>query len=305
VAKKKRASKRKQSVLSFVGKAFYSIGKVLSIPAMPHDAATLLKAPSNWKKVGKTKGYGSTRVWSVQAAKDAGRSFGEGCTLNDVVMASLSNAMRKYLISRECKVMKKKNKGLKLRALAVVNTRMGGSKGSAGEDPILEDFKQCKAANEFSYVIPTLPLGDMSVSDRVKFCSKDMSYLKTSPEAIVIKKLNNGLRDCFGAPFTLAFNADYVVNKLTCFFSNLPGPTTPLKCFGVGVGRLSNFVHPMMYGTGLSIQSYNGEIIVNCSCDKEIVPDPEVFMAFADEAFEEICKEGREKEEGGSNDDSI
>lgn len=266
---------------------------------------------------------GATRVWSLQAAKDAGKPF--GATLNDVVMAALSLAMRRYvgggrggggergieegaalaahsslhavsrsprsrryMIKREDPaVMGKKGKKLSVRALAVVNTRAAGAAG----DRLLEDFSKCKSPNEFSYVVPTLPVGEMSVRERVLACNKDMNSLKSSPEAFVIKKLNNGIRDVLGGAFTLAFNADYVINRLTCFFSNLPGPTSKLSCCGVEVERLSNFVHPMMYSCGLSIQSYNGEIVTNCSCDSKLIPDPDVFMAMADEAFDEICED--------------
>ncbi|GMI22009.1 hypothetical protein TeGR_g13740 [Tetraparma gracilis] len=283
-ASPKRA-KKKISPFVMAGKAFYSVGKVLGIPLF-HDPKTLFKAPTNYKKMGKAKSYGATRVWSLQAAKDAGKPF--GATLNDVVMAALSLAMRRYMIKREDPaVMGKKGKKLSVRALAVVNTRAAGAAG----DRLLEDFSKCKSPNEFSYVVPTLPVGEMSVRERVLACNKDMNSLKSSPEAFVIKKLNNGIRDVLGGAFTLAFNADYVINRLTCFFSNLPGPTSKLSCCEVEVERLSNFVHPMMYSCGLSIQSYNGEIVTNCSCDSKLIPDPDVFMAMADEAFDEICED--------------
>jgi len=58
---------------------------------------------------------------------------------------------------------------LNVRALAVVNTRAFG-----GTDTVLEDFKKCKAANEFSYVVPRLPLGPMSVGERVAKCKKEV-----------------------------------------------------------------------------------------------------------------------------------
>ena len=183
---------------------------------MFNDAPTALKAPADWTKVGKEKSYGASSVWKVQDAKDAGRAF--GATLNDVVHAAVSAAMRRYLQHRDCKVIKsKKGDRLTVRALAVVNTRMG-----TPGDGILKNFMQCKAANEFSYVMPTLPLGDMTVEERVLACSKDMTYLKSSPEAVLMKGVNNAIRDCFGGAFTVWLNSKMVLNQFTCFFSNLP-----------------------------------------------------------------------------------
>ena len=56
----------------------------------------------------------------------------------------------------------------------------------------------------------------------------------------------------------------------------------------------------MIYGCGLCTHSYNGDIVTNCSATNSVVPDPQTLMRFADEAFEEICEEGRKKEEGAA-----
>jgi hypothetical protein len=276
----------KPSACTMFGKLMKSIAKVSLLPLNRHDPPTILKAPSSFKKIGTSKSYGSSSVWSVDRAKKVGKLYGDGVTLNDVVMAAISWGIRKYCVENDDPLFKRKGDNLNIRALAVVNTRMGNRNAQ-----MLSDFQNCIAANEFSYVIPTLPLGDLTVPNRVKFCSDDMKSLKSSPEAFVIKKLNNGIRNVAGGRFTLAFNADFVINKMTMFFSNLPGPTKPLACCGVAIKRLSNFVHPMMYGCGVAIQSYNGDIIVNCSVDVSIVKDVDSLMRYVDEGFEVVCRE--------------
>lgn len=109
----------------------------------------------------------------------------------------------------------------------------------------------------------------------------------------MIRSLNNLLRSAFGGSFVVSFNTRHVINKFHCFFSNLMGPTEKLRIAGVGIERLSNFVHPMNYSLGVSIQSYAGDIVVNFSSDKGMVPDPDVIGRMADEAFRDICKEAK------------
>mmetsp|Transcript_511 Transcript_511/g.929 ORF Transcript_511/g.929 Transcript_511/m.929 type:complete len:491 (+) Transcript_511:231-1703(+) len=263
--------------------------KTVTLPLTFSDASTGLKASSDYRKLGKAKTYATSKTWSVSELKSVSKKM--NCTINDIVMSCLSGGIRRYLQSISDPVILRK-KSLKIRALAVVNTR-------TNMEGLLTAFKNCEAPNEFSYVIPTMPLGSMSEKDRVKQCKKEMDRLKSSPEPFVVRKLNNKIRDVFGGKFVLKFNCDYVVNKFTCFFSNLPGPTGPLKIMGCELKRMSNFVHPMMYGCGLSIQSYNGELVINASCDKEKIQDPGKFMGFVDEVWEEL-KEGERREEGDS-----
>lgn len=142
------------------------------------------------------------------------------------------------------------------------------------------------------------------MQDRVKACKEEMDRLKSSPEPFVVRKLNNTIRDLMGGKFVLAFNSDFVVNKFTCFFSNLPGPRGPLKIMGENLLRMSNFVHPMMYSCGLSIQSYNGELVINASVDKVLVGDATKLMQFVDEVWEEL-KGGGSRGEGGAEGDNL
>jgi len=65
--------------------------------------------------------------------------------------------------------------------------------------------------------------------------------------------------------------------------------------------RLSNFVHPMDYTLGVSIQSYNGDVVINFSADKGVVEDVERIGVLADEAFRKIVEEAKTGGEGGDN----
>ncbi len=290
-----RRKKKRLSAFKLVGRAIYSLGKVLALSLPINDRRTSLKAPLNYRMISPNKTFASTAAWSLKDAKDAGKVF--NATVNDVVMCALSEAMRRYMLEMGDP---EAPSNATVRALAIVNTRAADVSG------LLREFSEMKAPNDFSYVVPRLPIGGrMSIEERLAFCTREMNYLKSSPEAYLIKTLNNRLRDVLGGNFVLHFNSDYIVNRLTCFFSNLPGPQYELSIAGCNIVRLSNFVHSMMYSCGLSTQSYNGEIVTNCSCDRELVKDPVLFMKFADEAFEEIKKAAKVKADTASETENI
>ena len=147
-----------------------------------------------------------------------------------------------------------------------------------------------------------MPLYAISLSSITRrFASWQFDYLKSSPQAFVIKKLNNVLRGCFGGGAVVWLNTKHVINKFTCFFSNLAGPRGKLSVAGVEILRLSNFVHPMDYTLGVSIQSYNGDVVINFSADKGVVEDVERIGVLADEAFRKIVEEAKTGGEGGDN----
>lgn len=164
------------------------------LPLSCPDAGTSLKAPNNYKKMGKAKTYASSKTWKVDSIKAVAKTM--DCTLNDVVMACLSGGMRKYLQSVSDPIVEKK-KNLKIRALAVVNTR-------TGMEGLLEAFKKCEAPNEFSYVIPSMPLGDMSSEVRSPRSEATTARSDDSEERTRRVKINNMTLNRFASSFTLS-----------------------------------------------------------------------------------------------------
>ena len=233
------------------------------------------------------KTYASTSIWSLEEVKAAGRPF--GATLNDVVMAVLSAAIRKYLIHTQCPVVEA-NKDLEIRNLSILNTR-----ALSDMDGILAEFEKGETSNEFSYVVSRMFVGDMSMVERLKKCSMQMDELKRSPEAYIMRDSNDCLKKMFGGKFVVDFTSDKVINKFHNSFSNVPGPQKKLRLCGEEMEMMANFVHPMFYGYALSTQSYNGKIVTNVACDSEIMTEPDLFVKYADEAFLEMC-EAAEKE---------
>ena len=168
---KKKRVKKKISTLTLVKNAVGCTVRTLMLPLSFHDVRTHLKAPSTPGSLPPSKVYGSSSVWKVEDAKEAGRQFGG--TVNDVVTAAISKAMREYNLSKSCGVTRRGGKKLKVRALAVVNTRTMREETSA-----VEQFKRCEATNEFSYVVPRLPLGEMGVRERVEICRDEVRARK-------------------------------------------------------------------------------------------------------------------------------
>ena len=67
--------------------------------------------------------------------------------------------------------------------------------------------------------------------------------------------------------------------------TNVPGPQFEIYIAGSALKSMIFWVpQPVGWGLGLSIFSYNGEMILGVACDAGLVPDPEaIATAFMEE----------------------
>lgn len=286
----RRRSEKKThlDILLAIFVAIRSFWKVVSLLFVRQDKQTKLKAPRDFKLLSPRKGYHSTSPWPVEDLKAAGRPF--NASLNDVLMAVLSAAIRKYLLHVQCPVVEA-NEDLTITNLSIFNTR-----AMSDMDGLLQDFQKAKTTNDVSFVISTMPVGNMSIIERVKACSKEMTNLKRSPEALIVRLANELLKRVLGDRFVSYFTSDNIMVKFHTIFSNLRGPPRKLKFCGEVIETLSNFVHPSSCGFVFSSMSYNGKLVTNMSYDSDIVKEPELFVKFADDAFREVCEAAAEME---------
>jgi len=253
-AEKPKKDEKKTNPLYFAWLSLKAVGKILALPLSCSDAQTNLKAPMDWRKVSHEKSYSPSLTMSLPLVRSESKK--RNCTINDLLTALLTRGIRRHLLLASPGVAPPSS----IRCLAVVNTR---------RDADMSAFRAGKGANEFSYVIPRLPTGHETFPPCLEAVKRDMDALKSGPEAFVVREANNLVRNMVGGSFVMKFNCDYVVNKLTLFFSNLAGPREAVKLAGARVLRMYNWVEPMMYGIGVSVMSYNGEVTFVVSGDKE------------------------------------
>jgi WS/DGAT/MGAT family acyltransferase len=232
-----------------------------AIAMMENDSVTSLKGvPSGSKVV----------AWNEPLSLDDVKAVGKalGCSVNDVLLASVAGAIRSYLVERGEDVT-----GCELRAMVPVNLR----------DP----KKWRELGNKFGLVPLLLPVGIENPVARVFEVRKRMSELKTSYQAVLAMALLGvvGL-----APRTLQRQTlDFLARKATTVMTNVPGPQEPLYMAGARIRRIMAWVPQSGdIGVGVSILSYSGGVQFGLITDKRMCPEPQrIIDRFAPE-FEKL-----------------
>jgi diacylglycerol O-acyltransferase len=232
-----------------------------AIALMDSDTTTSLKGvPSGSKVV----------AWNEPLSLDDVKAVGKalGCSVNDVLLASVAGAIRSYLVERGESV-----EGCELRAMVPVNLR----------DP----KKWRELGNKFGLVPLLLPVGIENPVARVFEVQRRMNALKTSYTAV----LTVGILGLVGlGPRQLQKQAlDFLARKGTAVMTNVPGPQQPLYMAGAMIRRIMVWVPQSGdIGVGVSILSYAGGVQFGLITDKRLCPEPQrIIDRFAPE-FEKL-----------------
>lgn len=188
-----------------------------------------------------------------------------GATVNDVLMAALTGALRNYLLERGERV-----DGKEIRAMVPVNIR-----GIDATPPEL--------GNKFALVYLALPVGVADPLDRLFAVKRRMDEIKASPEALITYQILSGVGRTPGELATLI--ARYFASKASAVLTNVPGPQQKLYFAGKRFETMVFWVPQSgSIGMGLSIYSYVGEVTIGVITDEKRVPDPEtIVQGFVDE----------------------
>ena len=228
---------------------------------LPDDPQTRLKGP-----LGVIKRVAWAEPLPLEEVKTLGKSL--GCTVNDVLLACASGALRGYLRDHGEDV-----DGLTIRATVPVNLRP------------LEHAK--KLGNHFGLVFLDLPIGEENPLRRLERVAQCMRQLKGSRQALVTLGLLGALG--MGPQALQAPALELFSRKASAVATNVPGPQQPLYLTGVEVTELMFWVPQSgSIGVGLSILSYNGRVHFGLIGDAKRIGDPDaVTRRFADE-FEKL-----------------
>ena len=234
----------------------------VKLSTMDEDSPTRLKGKPNGKK---------HVAWSeplpLAEVKAIGRAF--GCSINDVLMASVAGALRAYLrekgdtIEHDCDV----------RVMVPVNLR--------------KPSRRQRLGNAFGLVPLVLPVGLEDPVARLFEVRHRMNELKGSYTALVAMSVLGVL----GATPKQVQNEvqDYFARKATAVMSNVPGPQEPLYLAGSQLDQCMFWVPQSGdIGIGVSILSYNGGVQFGIVTDDALVQDPDhIISRFAPE-FEKL-----------------
>lgn len=222
--------------------------------ALPPDHRTSLKSA-----LGVHKRATWTRPVALSRVKELARAYGG--TVNDLLIAAMAGALRRYLAERGEEVPE-------VRAFIPVNMR---------------DTRRTvprELGNRFSLVFLSLPVGEADRRRRVDRVKAHMDQLKASTEPAVAY----GILQAMGrSPEAIEHVAVEIFGtKATAVMTNVPGPPRPIHLAGHRVAGIQFWVPQAgRVGLGVSIFSYAGQVSVGIASDVQCLPEPrELAQAF-------------------------
>lgn len=235
-----------------------TLGRLLLLPP---DPETPFKGPLGVRKV---------CAWSQPISLADVKAFGRvtSGTVNDVLLTAVSGALGRYLHTRG-----EPAGGLDFRAVVPVNLR-----------PIDE---KPKLGNAFGLVFLSLPVGIADPLDRLFELKMRMDAIKSTPEAIV----------AFGVLGMMGISTsqlqDIVINifgsKATAVMTNVPGPRQTRYLAGKAIDGIMFWVPQSgKLGLGVSIMSYNNEVLLGIATDAGLVPDPQTIITAFHQEFDSM-----------------
>jgi WS/DGAT/MGAT family acyltransferase len=182
-----------------------------------------------------------------------------GGTLNDVVLASVSLALGRYLRNRGTDT-----DGLELKAMVPVSVRAESQRGALG--------------NQVAAMWAPLPVGVRNPAECLRQVSQAMADLKSSGQAVGARVLTNlaGF-----APPTILSQAARLQARQRFFnlvVTNVPGPQFPLYV----LGRRLQVLYPVVplaqrQALGIAVMSYDGHLAFGLLADYDALPELEAI----------------------------
>ena len=205
------------------------------------------------------------------------RLLEDGAKVNDVFLAIVGGAMRKYLRSRQD--LPKAT----LTAMAPISVRSKNEKGDMG--------------NQVAAMIAPLGTHIEDPAERLAYVhsktvnSKAMTDAMGARNMTEISKVSPALFMALGAQlFTRLGLADRGVGPpFSTVVTNVPGPPIPIYSTGA---RLESMMGLLCLNDGLGlghvVQSYCDEATISFTACRELLPDPEFYIECIEDSFNEL-----------------
>jgi WS/DGAT/MGAT family acyltransferase len=193
-----------------------------------------------------------------------------GGTVNDVVLAVVTGALREWLHGRGIRT-----EGLELRALVPVSIRTEDERGNLG--------------NKIAVMRGPLPVYVEDPVRRLRVVSEAMEGLKRSKQALgaeMISRFND-----FAPPTLLAqaSRVNFSTRLFNLIVTNVPGPQLPLYVLGREMEEIIPVAFlPPNHALAVAIMSYNGRIGFGLLADYDTLDDVDVIAGGITESLAEL-----------------
>ena len=178
-----------------------------------------------------------------------------GGTVNDVVLAVVTGALRTFLISRG-----RRTAGCELRALVPVSVRAENDRGEIG--------------NRIVVMRGPLPVYIADPLQRLRFVTQAMNGLKESKQALGAEVIAGAQN--FAPPTILAqaSRLNFSTRLFNLIVTNVPGPQFPLYVLGREMVEVFPVAFlPENHALAIAIMSYNGQMNFGLLGDFDALPD--------------------------------
>ncbi len=205
------------------------------------------------------------------------RALAPGSKVNDVFLAIIGGAMRKYLLAKDDLPAKT------LTAMAPISVRSGEEKGDMG--------------NQVAAMIAPLGTHLADPVERLRYVHSQTTNSKAMSDALgarnmtEMSKVSPALFMALGAQLytRLGLANRGVGPPFSTVVTNVPGPPVPIYSSGA---RLESMMGLLCLTDGLGlghvVQSYCDEATISFTACRELLPDPEVYIRCIEESFAEL-----------------
>jgi diacylglycerol O-acyltransferase / wax synthase len=248
------------TVAGAIGRDAATVARLLLTPA---DAASAIKGDP---------GVSRRVAWSgaLSLAEIKHVAHGHHVTVNDVLLASVSGALRHYLHDRGSPVAE-------IQAMVPFNLR-------PLDQPVPREL-----GNKFGLVFLPLPVGTTGSYRRLVEVHRRMGEIKGSRDGAV----SYGFLSVMGlTPEPIERRVvDALTAKGTAVMTNVPGPSEPVYLAGTPVRTVLVWAPTSGHiGMSVSIFSYRGEVTVGLMTDAALVPDPAQIVVSLEHELRALAK---------------
>jgi len=260
----------KETISSTLKAGFITRSQLVDLPTAPFTAPKtslngIISAERKW----------NTAIISLERVKALKNIM--GTTVNDVILAICSSALRKYFIDKDS--LPKKS----LVAMVPVSTRAQMDNGG-------------QTGNKLSMMLVQLATGVEDNIERLETIHANANRGKTYQGAMGAKALINLAET---VPFGVANQAARIYSRFNLAkmhkpvfnvtITNVPGPPVPLYCQGHKLHSIMGTA-PIIDGMGMiiTIFSYDGSITISPTSDANSMPDMNTFTKYILEAANEL-----------------
>jgi diacylglycerol O-acyltransferase len=197
-----------------------------------------------------------------------------GATVNDVMMAALSGALRRYVLAHG-------EVPRDVVTMIPVNLR-------PWDAPLPEHL-----GNKFALVAFELPLAEPTPAARLSTAKARMDVIKQGPEAMLTFGLAHAIGSVGAVTATVSRQMiSYFGNKAFGVTTNVPGPTSTRYFAGREMVGVLGWVPAASHQTlGACIFSYNGQVRVGFKADATVIPDVANLVSALDDELADLVAE--------------